>query len=336
MDIPSQLIDSSARLALTGSTAAIHRAFRAGQLVRLRRGYYVPTADWIAAKPHERHELSTAAVGLALGGPVFCRETAAVVLGVPTLRVPPFVDLATDVEGKTGRRRSTFTALGSGQLAEMARDTASYPLKFHLRRNIVPVWTGTFQSTGLVDTALDVIRHCPFSNSLVVADGVARALAKQGQLAVGAKLADHPDVAAALAGIEAVATRQRAFRIATLAHTLAESAGESYSRAVFELLGFEQPIQQQSFSDSDGFIGRSDFWWPVQRIVGEFDGRGKYIDEALGGGDQASDAVYREKLREDRIRDLGMRVVRWGWSDLERPGRLRAKLLRAGLRPGRS
>ncbi|WP_307794400.1 hypothetical protein [Arthrobacter cavernae] len=293
----------------------------------------MPTTDWISAKPHERHVLATAAVGLALDGPVFYGETAAVVLGLPTLRVPQFVDVATDVEGKTGRRPGTFTVLGGESVAEQARNAGSYPLKFHLRRNAEPVCSGVFQSTGLVDTALDVMRHCPFSNALVVADGVARLLAQQGQLAAGARLVDHPDVAAGLDGIRAVATQQRAIRVAAMAHALAESAGESYSRAVIELLGFEQPAQQKDFSDSSGFVGRSDFWWPEQRVVGEFDGRGKYLDEALGGGDQAGAAVYREKLREDRIRDLGMKVVRWNWADLERPGRLRAKLLRAGLRP---
>jgi hypothetical protein len=58
------------------------------------------------------------------------------------------------------------------------------------------------------------------------------------------------------------------------------------------------------------------------------------VQAALRGGSTAEEAVYREKLREDRIRALGHRFVRWRWADLTEPGRLRQKLLEAGLRPG--
>jgi hypothetical protein len=87
------------------------------------------------------------------------------------------------------------------------------------------------------------------------------------------------------------------------------------------------------FHDEDGFIGRADCWWPRQRVVGEFDGKGKYLDAAVRGDLSAEQAVYREKLREDRIRGLGLGFVRWGWADVENPDRLRRKLLAAGLRP---
>lgn len=86
MDIPPEIIVSAERLALTGSTAVIHRPFRAGRLVRLRRGYYVKTSTWVEATPAQRFEWSAAAVGLAFEQSVFCGESAAVVLGVPTLR----------------------------------------------------------------------------------------------------------------------------------------------------------------------------------------------------------------------------------------------------------
>jgi len=46
--------------------------------------------------------------------------------------------------------------------------------------------------------------------------------------------------------------------------------------------------------------------------------------------------VYREKLREDRIRALGHGFVRWSWADVDNPDRLRRKLLAAGLRPRNS
>ncbi|BCW52811.1 hypothetical protein StoSoilB19_01850 [Arthrobacter sp. StoSoilB19] len=67
--------------------------------------------------------------------------------------------------------------------------------------------------------------------------------------------------------------------------------------------------------------------------MGEFDGKGKYVQAALRDGMTADEAVYREKLREDRVRALGHGFVRWRWADLTDPSRLRCKLLAAGLRP---
>jgi hypothetical protein len=52
-------------------------------------------------------------------------------------------------------------------------------------------------------------------------------------------------------------------------------------------------------------------------------------------GEESEDAVFREKLREDRIRDLGWGVVRWTWSDLQQPEVIADRLRRAftcGLR----
>ncbi|MDQ0029737.1 hypothetical protein [Arthrobacter bambusae] len=333
MDIPPQLIVSAERLALTGSTAGIHRPFKAGRLVRLRRGYYVKTSSWVEATPAQRFEWSAAAVGLALEQPVFCGESAAVVLGVPTLRPPEFVDLATPSERSTGRRPATFVVHGNSVLAEKARNAGNHPLRYVLRRDAQAVVSGQFSCTSPVQTAMDVMCASSFSSALVIADGIARMLWKQGLLGQDACLAEHPAIASALDGISAVATRHRAARIAGLAHTKAESAGESFSRAVIELLGFEQPLQQHTIVDSGRFVARTDFWWPEQSIAGEFDGKQKDADENMRGAWSAEEAVYREKLREDNIRGLGFTVVRWNWADLEQPGRLRMKLLRAGLRP---
>jgi hypothetical protein len=63
-------------------------------------------------------------------------------------------------------------------------------------------------------------------------------------------------------------------------------------------------------------IGRVDFGWPEQRVIGEFDGRMKYgrqPDPDVTEGE----AVYREKRREDELRAERLAVVRWGWEDLD-------------------
>jgi hypothetical protein len=68
-------------------------------------------------------------------------------------------------------------------------------------------------------------------------------------------------------------------------------------------------------------------------VVGGFDGKAKYVDAGIRGDITADEAVYREKLREDRIRALGFGFARWSWADVDNPDRLRRKLLAAGLRP---
>ena len=65
-----------------------------------------------------------------------------------------------------------------------------------------------------------------------------------------------------------------------------------------------------------GRADRTDFAWPEQRTVGEFDGRIKY-GRLLRPGQRAGDVVFAEKLREDAIRDAGFRVVRWVWDELD-------------------
>ena len=65
-----------------------------------------------------------------------------------------------------------------------------------------------------------------------------------------------------------------------------------------------------------------------ERTFGEFDGSVKY-GRLRRPGEEPEDAVFREKVREDRVRDLGSEVVRWIWSDLQQPQALADRLQRA-------
>ena len=59
----------------------------------------------------------------------------------------------------------------------------------------------------------------------------------------------------------------------------------------------------------------TDFYWEEFRTVGEFDGKVKYV-RSLRQGEDPGEAVYREKRREDALRDLGLKVARWTWDEL--------------------
>jgi hypothetical protein len=96
-----------------------------------------------------------------------------------------------------------------------------------------------------------------------------------------------------------------------------ETPLESASWAYFIDCAVPLPTPQVDYRDIDGrFVARVDFAWRDRGVIGECDGRIKYADQ---------DALYKEKLREDALRAMGLTVVRWGAADL-RSGALAARL----------
>jgi very-short-patch-repair endonuclease len=110
--------------------------------------------------------------------------------------------------------------------------------------------------------------------------------------------------------------------------------GEYRSRVLLRDLGLMPDDLQAAIADDSGrTIGRVDFLWTRDRMVGEFDGAVKYRRGVLGTRDPG-DAVFAEKVREDRLRSAGYTVVRWTWADLDRPDELADRIRRAGRRGG--
>jgi len=85
------------------------------------------------------------------------------------------------------------------------------------------------------------------------------------------------------------------------------------------------------FDVADHWLARVAFLWHEHGVIGEFDGRIKYRRDGVATA-EAEDVVYREKLREDRIRHAGWVVVRWTWAALETPGAVTSKI-RGSHRP---
>ena len=111
---------------------------------------------------------------------------------------------------------------------------------------------------------------------------------------------------------EAMAGTPRSSRLTCAlawADAAAESLGESVTRVALRGAGLEVE-SQVDIADQDGvFVGRVDLRIKGTRVLLEFDGKVKYTD----GG---TDALFREKKREDRLRALGYVVVRLTWADL--------------------
>jgi hypothetical protein len=121
--------------------------------------------------------------------------------------------------------------------------------------------------------------------------------------------------------------------VVRLADAGGQSVGESRTRHLCYAHGLPAPRLQHPVRDDTGrLLGTCDFAWPEHRLLGEFDGRIKY-GRLLREGELPGDAVYREKVREDRLREAtGWAMVRIVWSDLDHPAATAARIRRQLLR----
>jgi Transcriptional regulator, AbiEi antitoxin len=99
-----------------------------------------------------------------------------------------------------------------------------------------------------------------------------------------------------------------------------ESPGETRARFMFWRQGLPTPdLQFEVYDGSGRLVAVTDFVWHEQQTFGEFDGRIKY-GRLRKEGEEAGDAVFREKRREDLVRAItGYRCGRLVWADLSRP-----------------
>lgn len=336
MDVTSELIRASNNL-LLGAADNPRSRFASGQLVRLRRGFYVPTPVWIGTAEHERFILAVTALARAHPATVFCGETALFLRGIPTVKAPRNIDVAADSRGRIGARPPTFQVSGSTESAAAARGLCPPPVRRHFHPGLVAEPVDEFLVAPLAFALAETLAAGRFARALTVADGVLR-------LDPDVLLLDRPSIADHIDALPYATWRSRASLIASLARRGAESPGESVSRALMLLEGFPEPQLQKSHDDGAGFVGRTDCYWEPDRVskplkgagegpVGEFDGWGKYFRRELTAGEDPRAIIRREKRRENRLLAMGHPVVRWDWADLEHPARLYSKLIEVGLRP---
>ena len=170
---------------------------------------------------------------------------------------------------------------------------------------------------------------CAFEDALAIADGfLRRSKARRSLL--------EELVKRGAAGKRGVAVARE---VARYADARAESGGESVARAAMIRAGILPTTLQRTFHDPvDARQSyRADFVFELRSgatVVGEFDGRVKYVDEGMLAGGGIVDAMRAERQRESRITMLGMPVVRFSWKDVTTPGRLEELLKAVGVTPG--
>lgn len=282
----------------------LERMVRNGDLLRLRRGAYQWPAD--AAEDLDRWDLRTPHLRLIAGTvpqlhprAALSHGSAAAVHGLPLFSsMVRTVHVTRDRNGG-GVCRPTLRVHGS-------------PLR-DVDRSVV----GGHVVTCLSRTVVDLARTLPYDQAVAVAD---RGLALGAELA---ELAEHLEQARSWQG----ATQAR--RVIAFADARSESVGESFSRVKMVPLRLPPPTLQHEIFDAEGtLIARCDFAWLERRTVGEFDGKVKY-GRLRRQGETVEEAVHREKLREDAVRDQGWQMARWTWDDFATPIVIGDRLRRA-------
>ncbi|SDN44190.1 type IV toxin-antitoxin system AbiEi family antitoxin domain-containing protein [Geodermatophilus sp. DSM 45219] len=295
--------------ALTGGfdDAELARMVRRGELRRLQRGTYAHSPADLPTDAAARHRLTVLATMPGLRVPaVVSHLSAAVLHGLPVWGV-----LLARVHVT---RRPPVSGTGSTRLRQ---HVARVP------ENHLTLVDGV-ETTSVTRTVVDVARSVPFESAVVLADHALRSGSTTRQ-----DLVDCVTRMGRIPGIRAAA------RVVDFADPLSESVGESRSRVLIHRLGLRPPDLQVRVRRRDGSVmARCDFGWEVHRTLGEFDGRVKY-GRLLGPGQEPGDVVFREKRREDELRDHRWQVVRWTWDDLDRPRGVGDRLLRAFARGGR-
>ena len=291
--MPVELILSRSLRARGERTRALEVGARTGRFVRIRPGVYVPAAEWAAASAVDRHRAAMDALrATARVDPVFSHESAALIHGIPV--VGPWPERPHTIAADLGHRGSV------GVSAHRPR----HP------------WT-----IGRVDGYLVTTPDCTAIN-LAAARGLAAGVASLDHvLASGATTAELVGLVAEWRPFHGARRVERALSIAT---GLAETPLESISLVPIASAGFEAPCQQHEIV-ARGRRYRLDFFWPDHGVVGEADGRGKYL---------TSSDLWMEKQREDALRSLGLGFARWGWDDALAGEPVVARLLEAGLRVG--
>lgn len=290
----------------------LRREVRAGRLIRLRRGVYIPASEWAKRDPDARYRALVRAVALSQpSAPVLSHASAAALWGLPVLGAWPhevdvLVDRASGGRSDPGIRRHAL-----GVTAEAVTSIHGVPVTTFERTVVDLAATATLHSAvATVDAALHAPRYgTPRTSREDLLEVWERMLPFRGS--------------------------RRAREVIDFAETGAGSVRESASRVTIALAGFPAPELQRPFivQGTEVFV---DFYWDGADCIGECDGDSKYTDPRFLGGRTSAQVVLEEKRREDALRSQVRSFVRWEARQALDTAALTRKLVAAGLRPDRA
>lgn len=267
----------------------------AGTLRRVRRGWYVDADEWNRLWPESQHLLHVVAVDQSARGTVaFAGASAAVIHGLPLYRYRP---RRVEIVVTSPRRHSAPDILrherpAGIQVVEMQGMTATSPDA----------------------TIADLAGRLSFPAAVAIADAGLRAVAvSRHQVDSSREDEWRQSLDGMLLVRKGAPGIRQARRVIAFADGRAELPGESVSRVHLNTLGVRVTDLQVPVAAPGGRYFYPDIELADINAFGEFDGQGKYLDEALRSGRTLEQVLLAEKRREDWIRGTtGRRMLRWG------------------------
>jgi predicted transcriptional regulator of viral defense system len=282
--------------------AEIRARIRRGDWVRLRRSVYAERhalETWAGPGARQRFQAAAALLAMASDAAAASHWTAA---ALHDLRILGPVRHGITVSDPTNSSQRTYG------------DTTV--LAVTLPASHVTTVAGV-RVTSLERTVLDIARTATFREAVVVADSALRR---------GAERAVMQEMCHAYSrwrGMPAAA------RVVGFADPRSDAASESLARVVFAEQNLPRPRTHALISDASGVVAEVDFLFEEHDVIVEIDGKVKYVEEA--GGRAKGDRLWREKLRQERLEEMGFQVVRLTWRDLmDQPERV-AQRIRAAM-----
>ncbi|MGH3298765.1 MAG: DUF559 domain-containing protein [Trebonia sp.] len=266
-----------------GLTEASLRALaRSGNLVRVWHGVYAtrPAAEWAKVSPARSHAILVMAARAAVGhDSVGSHQSAALIHGLDLFPRPAgTVILTRPTARRSGRLRSDSLFFHA---AELPSDHVTQVLGARV--------------TSVPRTVVDLARISSFMSAVVTADSALRegATTKLALTAICDDCGGWPGI-------------RQARRVVDFSDPLAESVLESCARVIFQEHGLDPPELQFAVTGQD-FRYSVDFYWPEHRVIAEADGEMKYSDPRR---------AIRQLERDQRLRDLGYKVIHFTWREL--------------------
>lgn len=256
-------------------------------LRRLQRNQYVREGLWSELWPESRHRLEIAAACAEMkdGSGVVSHESGVVMWEGPLYRHTPGAVHLTLARGGRGTSREGLARHADVLPEDDVTDVAGV------------------RCTSLERTVFDAARTLPIEAGLAFADAALRRVALHSRR-YDTVLAEQwrdglRERAARAPGARGI---RRALEVIEFADGRSESPGESVHRLRLAQIGFRSLRPQVAVAGPNGTTFYVDLEDEDAYVFFEFDGKEKYLDEALRSGRSLEQVLLAEKQREDWIR----------------------------------
>ncbi|MBX3094135.1 MAG: type IV toxin-antitoxin system AbiEi family antitoxin domain-containing protein [Cryobacterium sp.] len=296
-------------LTIPGERSDFYRRVRAGEFTRVVRGAYLPTTTWNELGPDAQYRVVVAASDRP--GFVFSHHSAAAMWRLPWI-------------GPWPHRIHLAEQADAGRLSTPAitRHTTGVPPSVEVIDGLTV--------TSLARTVVDLACALTFERAVTIADAALRRTAHPLGGLPATTLSRH-DLQHELARVPVNRGAVKARNVIAFADPQADRPGESLSRVSMLRARLPAPQLQAPLRGRSGREWRVDFYWPGNRLIGEFDGEWKYTNPEFANERTPKRILLDEKFREDDLRAANYGFARWGWGMARSPAQLRRHLLDAGL-----